>query len=287
MVEQSVLTVTLKQIYIDLQVYGEINITINNWLNVSYCLPHRSVPINCPLDIDRVVHVLSNAEQYLKPYYSLLLVIDPSALLSSLLTDSSSTLNTLIRHLRSSYSLSRLSIETSILLSQIYHLTGHLLFWDRAKIIYPIHDDNIYIISPDANIPKQGSLSKMYKETFQNTSNHSTLQEALAEYSDAITFYDHISRNDNETDLIKFSINYISNPKKKKNILFFKRERLQCVEWLLRHRLLIQVHYYYYYYLRLPNDDRNDLKDEYKRTRLPRPRAPLVRLFSELTPFRE
>ncbi|CAF0725272.1 unnamed protein product [Rotaria sordida] len=259
MIEQSVLAATLKQIYIDLQVSGEINITINNWLNVSYCLPHRSIPINCPLDIDYVVHVLSNAEQYLKPYYGLLLVIDPSALLASLPTDSSSTLNTLVRHLRSSYSLSRLSIETSIPLSQIYRLTAHLLFWGRAKIIYPIHDDNIYIISPDSDISKHGSLSKMYKETFQNTSNYSTLQETLAEYSDAITFYDHISRNDNETDL---------------------RERLQCVEWLLRHRLLIQVHYYYY--LLLPNDDRNDFKDEYKRTRLPQPRTPLVRLLSEL-----
>ncbi|CAF0725263.1 unnamed protein product [Rotaria sordida] len=254
MIEQSVLAATLKQIYIDLQVSGEINITINNWLNVSYCLPHRSIPINCPLDIDYVVHVLSNAEQYLKPYYGLLLVIDPSALLASLPTDSSSTLNTLVRHLRSSYSLSRLSIETSIPLSQIYRLTAHLLFWGRAKIIYPIHDDNIYIISPDSDISKHGSLSKMYKETFQNTSNYSTLQETLAEYSDAITFYDHISRNDNETDL---------------------RERLQCVEWLLRHRLLIQVHYYYY--LLLPNDDRNDFKDEYKRTRLPQPRTPLRR----------
>ncbi|CAF5141740.1 unnamed protein product, partial [Rotaria sp. Silwood1] len=47
-----------------------------------------------------------------RPYYGLLLVIDPSALLASLPTDSSSTLNTLVRHLRSSYSLSRLSIET-------------------------------------------------------------------------------------------------------------------------------------------------------------------------------
>ena len=43
----------------------------------------------------------------------------------------------------------------------------------------------------------------MYKETFQNTSNYPTLQEALAEYSDAITFYDHISRSDNDNDMVK------------------------------------------------------------------------------------
>ncbi len=53
---------------------------------------------------------------------------------------------------------------------------------------------------------RQGSLSKLYKETFQNISNCSTLQEALAEYSDAVTFYDHISRNDRESDLVKLLI---------------------------------------------------------------------------------
>ncbi|CAF0728658.1 unnamed protein product [Adineta steineri] len=259
MVQQSPLAATLKQIYTDLQASGEINIIINNWLNVSCCLPHRSIALNCPLAIDFAFKVLSNSEQYLKPYYGLLLVIDPSALLNSLPADASSTLTTLVRHLRSSYSMSRLSIETGVPLSQIYSLASHLLYWGRAKIMYPINDENIYIISPDADISKQGSLSKLYRETFQNTSNYPTLQEALAEYSDAVTFYDHLVRNDNESEL---------------------QGRFQCVEWLLRHRLLTQLHYYYY--LLLPNDDRNDFTNEYKLTRLPRTRTPLVRLLSEL-----
>jgi hypothetical protein len=68
-----------------------------------------------------------------RPYYGLLLVIDPTSLLSSLPTDSSSTLNTLVRHLRSSYSMSRLSIETGVPLSQVsfsflFFLNIHLLF---------------------------------------------------------------------------------------------------------------------------------------------------------------
>lgn len=54
-----------------------------------------------------------------RPYYGLLLVIDPTALLSSLPADSSPALATLVKNLRSSYSLSRLSIETSIPLSQV------------------------------------------------------------------------------------------------------------------------------------------------------------------------
>jgi hypothetical protein len=49
-----------------LQVSGEINITINNWLNVSCCLPHRSIAMNSSLEVDFAFDVLSNAEQYLK-----------------------------------------------------------------------------------------------------------------------------------------------------------------------------------------------------------------------------
>ena len=54
-----------------------------------------------------------------RPYYGLLLVIDPAVLLASLPTDSSSTLATLVRHLPSSYSMTRLSMETGVPLSQV------------------------------------------------------------------------------------------------------------------------------------------------------------------------
>lgn len=55
--------------------------------------------------------------------------------------------------------------------------------------------------------PRQGSLSKLYKITFQNTSNYPTLQEALAGYSDAVTLYDHICQNDNESDSVSIITN--------------------------------------------------------------------------------
>lgn len=52
---------------------------------------------------------------------------------------------------------------------------------------------------------RNGALSKLYKETFKNTSNYPTLQEALAEYSDAVTFYDHLSQND-EQDTVSIEV---------------------------------------------------------------------------------
>ena len=91
-------------------------------------------------------------------------------------------------------------------------------------MIYPIHIDNIYIISPDADLSKsawahssssarlvvlfsrEGSLSKLYRKTFRETANYRTLQEALAEYSDAISLYDHLARNDDPDLTVRSSL---------------------------------------------------------------------------------
>jgi hypothetical protein len=78
-----------------------------------------------------------------RPYYGLLLVIDPTSLLSSLPTDSSSTLNTLVRHLRSSYSMSRLSIETGVPLSQVsysfFFLKYSFIIYFRSIVLHLIY----------------------------------------------------------------------------------------------------------------------------------------------------
>ncbi|CAF0752441.1 unnamed protein product [Didymodactylos carnosus] len=258
MLDKSSLAQTLKQIYIDLQMAGEVNIMLNNWVRVSCCLPHRSVPINCSLSQDKVFYILTNAERFFKPYYGLLLLSDQSSLQSSLPLDSSSTLNTLLKHLRSSYTMARLSIETSIPLTQIYRLAAHLLYWGRVKIIFPIVDDNYYVIAPDADLSKNSSLSKLYAQTFQHsTVCYTTLQEALAEYSDSIPFHLHGVQCETDHEL---------------------RERLRCVEWLLKHRLIVQLHYYYYLLIK---DDRNEHLDEFKRSRHPKPRV-THRLTSEI-----
>lgn len=135
---------------------------INNWLNVSCCLPHRSISISCPLSIDEAIKVLSHSEQYfkwalcqlvvfclskngdflfywLRPYYGILLVIDSATLLSSLPSDSSSTLSTLVKHLRSTYSMSRLSIETGLPLTQV-RVSLSLLYESMKTNIFKFQD---------------------------------------------------------------------------------------------------------------------------------------------------
>ena len=49
-----------------LQASGEINMTVNNWLNVSCCLPHRSITMNCSLPIDIALKALFDAETHFR-----------------------------------------------------------------------------------------------------------------------------------------------------------------------------------------------------------------------------
>lgn len=184
-------------------------------------------------------------------FHGLLLVIDPSTLINSLPVDSSSTLSTLVRHVRSSYSLSRLSVETGIPIGQVIDTLNlfniqvfisslvrlfvsylilsigveRRLFIRFSSIIFTLfHQMLIYrsktkfslFFSTLSKLSfRDGSLSKLYKKTFRDTSNYRTLQEALAEYSDAITLYDHLARNDDPE--LTVNLIYFRKKEKKRN----------------------------------------------------------------------
>ena len=36
-------------------------------------------------------------------------------------------------------------------LEQVFHIVGHLVYWGKATIIYPLCETNVYVLSPVAN----------------------------------------------------------------------------------------------------------------------------------------
>lgn len=34
---------------------------------------------------------------------------------------------------------------------QVFHIVGHLVYWGKATIIYPLCETNVYVLSPVAN----------------------------------------------------------------------------------------------------------------------------------------
>lgn len=122
---------------------------INNWIQVSFCLPqkvHQSHKKGFVVDPDIIDRCLEN----LRPYHGLLLLAEPIDLLESLPTDHSPALFRLIQMYSPLKSLNTLAADSDLTLSQVFQLAGHLIYWAKATIIYPLCENNVYVVSPDA-----------------------------------------------------------------------------------------------------------------------------------------
>jgi nitrogen permease regulator 3-like protein len=112
--------------------------------------------------------------------------VDPNELLNSIPLDSSPSLIRLIMQYSPLKSLQTLAMETDlplsqvcnhrrfcasifyviIILFQVYQLTGHLVYWAKATIIYPLCESNVYVIAPDAQVHLHSPLVEKFSEDF-------------------------------------------------------------------------------------------------------------------------
>jgi len=102
-------------------------------------------------------------------------------------------------------------VDTDLSLMQVFQLTGHLLYWGKATVIYPLCESNLYVLSPRLPIPIPAKLKENFFERFSDS-----LMENLATFSLAV-----------------------SPP------LALHQPRItQIIIWLLQHHLVIQLHTY-------------------------------------------
>lgn len=94
----------------------------------------------------------------------MLLLIEPLDLLDSLPLDSSPALRRLIQMYSPLKSLQTLAADSDLTLTQVFQLTGHLVYWAKATIIYPLCESNVYVVSPDAVITNH--LLEAFSEEF-------------------------------------------------------------------------------------------------------------------------
>merc|ERR1719508_533253 len=137
----------LQTIYHDLCKTGEVRLYINKWVELSFCLPQKSHKKHFPnilVEPDSIFECL----EALRPYHALLLLEDTQKFLAQLSTDASPTLRRLIRLNSPLSSLKTMAVETDLALMQVFQLTGHLLYWGKATVIYPLCESNLYVLSP-------------------------------------------------------------------------------------------------------------------------------------------
>ncbi|NXI06703.1 NPRL3 protein, partial [Irena cyanogastra] len=204
----------LKETYDSLCTTGVVRLHINNWLEVSFCLPHKIhyVATNFipPEAIERSL-------KSIRPYHALLLLNDEKSLLNELPLDCSPALVRVIKTTSAVKNLQQLAQDADLALLQVFQLAAHLVYWGKAIIIYPLCENNVYMLSPNASVClyalKQG-CSKCLAELMECSSVFLVCTFPLL-----LTLF---------------------NP----SFLPLQTQLIQMVIWMLQHRLLIQLHTY-------------------------------------------
>lgn len=214
-VDRSELARDIKQIHEELCSTGIVNRYINKWVEVAFCLPqkvHRRNFPNLMVEPESIFQCL----EALRPYHALLLRVDENELLESLSTDASPALRRLVRQANPLKSFRTLAIDTDLSLMQVFQLTGHLLYWGKATVIYPLCESNVYVLSPKLPTPVPILLRNKFEERFPRES----LLECLSSFSLPSKLQ-------------------VSPP-----LALHQPLAIQMIVWMLQHHLVIQLHTY-------------------------------------------
>ncbi|XP_042361594.1 GATOR complex protein NPRL3 isoform X2 [Plectropomus leopardus] len=223
----------LKEAYDSLCTTGVVRLHINNWLEVSFCLPHK---------IHRIggnyipPEALERSLKAIRPYHALLLLENEKALLSQLPLDCSPAMVRLIKTCSAVKNLQQLAQDADLALLQIFQIAAHLVYWGKAIIIYPLCENNVYMLSPHANICLYSPLAEQFAQQFPGHD----LPSMLAKFSLPVS-------------LAEFR-NPLEAPAQEAQLI-------QMVVWMLQRRLLIQLHTYVCL-LVPPSEDEPGMRDE-------------------------
>ncbi|KFO06918.1 Nitrogen permease regulator 3-like, partial [Balearica regulorum gibbericeps] len=208
----------LKETYDSLCTTGVVRLHINNWLEVSFCLPHKIhyVATNFipPEAIERSL-------KSIRPYHALLLLNDEKSLLNELPLDCSPALVRVIKTTSAVKNLQQLAQDADLALLQVFQLAAHLVYWGKAIIIYPLCENNVYMLSPNASV----CLITVEKTGWESMT-------AAAEQN-TFRFFTFVL-------LSPAILLGVSNT----SFLTLQTQLIQMVIWMLQHRLLIQLHTY-------------------------------------------
>ncbi|KAL7677591.1 hypothetical protein ACOME3_003826 [Neoechinorhynchus agilis] len=139
-----------------------------------------------------------------------------------------------IRALTPKQSLAQIAVEMNLTLSQVTTFAAHLLYWRRAKLIYPLNEKSILVSTIHLN-----HLSANINE-FNVKFPNSSLVSELLDFEQYISLGDRLAVKRTRRE---------------------KREYVAMIEWMLAHDILCQVHKYLF----LVPDVKNEFVLEYRK----------------------
>ncbi|KAG7302032.1 hypothetical protein JYU34_013487 [Plutella xylostella] len=216
--QRSSLARSMKQVFEELSSTGIVQVRINKWVLLSFCLPHKAHQIhNRGLIVEP--ETIDKCLQKLRPYHGILLMVNPNELLECIPLDGSPALLRLIKLYSPLKSLQTIAIEADLTLTQVFQLTGHLVYWAKATVIYPLCEGNVYVVAPGADTRAHSPLPREFAAEFPGL----CLLQILSSFSLPAPLWYHARGAGGGADVTRLP---------------------RAVAWLLRRRLLLQLHTY-------------------------------------------
>ncbi|XP_032281672.1 GATOR complex protein NPRL3 isoform X1 [Phoca vitulina] len=238
----------LKEAYDSLCTSGVVQLHINSWLEVSFCLPHKihyaAASLIPPEAIERSLKAI-------RPYHALLLLSDEKSLLGELPLDCSPALVRVIKTTSAVKNLQQLAQDADLALLQVFQLAAHLVYWGKAIIIYPLCENNVYMLSPNASVCLYSTLAEQFSRQFPAHD----LPSVLAKFSLPVSLSEF--RNPLAPPVQEVMAPWSSLEGSKAVVgdqpssaalglvpPVLQTQLIQMVVWMLQHRLLVQLHTY-------------------------------------------
>ncbi|XP_066914033.1 GATOR1 complex protein NPRL3-like [Clytia hemisphaerica] len=208
--------------------YGIVNINVNGWLGLNYCFPHKIHKAeirNTMIDTSK----FNTYIRRIKPYHTLLLTDDDdneheeneiANLIKILPPDASPVLHRLITLSRPVKNFQTLCQDADISLPQIFQIVAHLIYWGKCIVIYPLAESNIYVLAESVPTEIDSKCSEEFTKKFPEQSLHNVFQK----FSFPLTLGDYRNPLCNDKHV----------------------EHAQIVTWLLKKRLIKQLHTFVY-----------------------------------------
>ncbi|CAH1392161.1 unnamed protein product [Nezara viridula] len=167
--EQCSLARDLRKAYNDLKISGLVQLRVNRWIYLSFCLPQKVHQLhNRALMVEP--EAIDKCLESIRPYHGILLLVETNQLLDSLVPDASPALIRLLKIYTPLKSLQTLSADADLTLTQVFNLSGHLVYWGKAIFIYPLCETNVYMTAPGAPVHCRSHLVEKFAEQFSGYS---------------------------------------------------------------------------------------------------------------------
>lgn len=218
--KRSQLARDLQRAHNELRSSGSVHLRINKWIDVSFCLPNKVHRTSLTKNSARAAAIQKCLTQ-LRPYHALLLLVDSRELIDSLPDDASAALVRLVAVASPVRSLVQLAADSDLTLRQVFQLAAHLVYWAKATVIYPLCESNCYVLAPDAPTHVNSPAHEKFAEKFPAVS----LPLFMSKFS------------------LPTSLSQLNDPMDLRNE---RKQLLQILTWMLRERILVQLHTYVY-----------------------------------------